>query len=165
MGDKMVDEKRHPEGEALAGLKAALKAESSDGRRLLEDPANNPVCLVGYDADVPCVTVVWKGYATSRQLRFVHEEALHLLALHKAHKMLGDDTELATIHSDDQKWIVENWLPRAIGAGLRACASKRPTSYFGRLAVDNVSAAANSGVMRAFDDIAEARGWLKSCES
>jgi hypothetical protein len=164
MGDHMAYEKRHSEGEALAGLKAALKAESSDGRRLLEDPANNPVCLVGYDADVPCVTVIWKGYATSTQLRFVHEEALLLPATRKAHKMLGDETEVATIHSDDQKWIVENWMPRAVAAGLRVSASKRPTSYFGRLSVDNIRSAANAHIMRTFDDLREARNWLKSYE-
>jgi hypothetical protein len=158
----MAYEKRHSESEALAGLKAALKAGSSDGRRLLEDPANNPICLVGYDADVPCVTMVWKGYATSTQFRFVHEEALRLLAAHEAHKMLGDETGLATIHSDDQKWIVENWMPRAARAGLRVSASKSPTSYFGRLSVENIRSAAKAHVMRAFDDIRDARNWLKS---
>ncbi len=64
------------------------------------------------DSEVPCITVVWKRYATSAQLRYVHEQLLCLLGGGGV-AVLGDDTQLPTIHREDQRWIAENWWPRA----------------------------------------------------
>ena len=33
-------------------------------------------CTIGYDADVPCVIMTWKGYATSREFREANERIL-----------------------------------------------------------------------------------------
>src|SRR5690242_14428246 len=99
------------------------KAEEAEARELLSDLQNNPVCTVRFDADVPCITVVWKRPATSAQLRFVSERLLELIARHKVSKILGDDTALPLIEAEDQKWLVENWFPRAAQAGLKVAAN------------------------------------------
>jgi hypothetical protein len=65
------------------------------------------------------------------------------------------------IHADDQRRIVEDWMPRARTAGLRAAASKSPASHFGRLAVGRVISH-SSWLFRACDDLADACGWLRS---
>lgn len=49
--------------------------ETVEARESLSDLENNPVCSVLLDADVPCLTVVWKRQATSAQLRAVHERS------------------------------------------------------------------------------------------
>jgi len=72
---------------------------------------------VSIDENIPAIVVLWKGYATGTQLRFVHENILDQLRKHGMSKVLGDDTGLPTIHAEDQSWIVENWMPRAIAAG------------------------------------------------
>jgi hypothetical protein len=148
---------------ALDRLRAQIQLESSDGLRLLKSLRNNPLCALSVDKSVPCVMVVWKRYVTSAQLRFVHEHILRLLIKHKMRAVLGDDTVLPTIHADDQRWIVEDWMPRAQAAGLKACASKRPLSYFGKLAIHRVHSVAPDGVeLRSFERIEDARGWLQS---
>ena len=106
--------------------------------------------------------MVWKQYATSTQLRFVHESMLHLLKTHRVSRLLGDDTALPTIHSEDRQWIAENWMPRAQAVGLIAAASKSPTAYFGRLAVENVQSVAPSDIcLRSFEVMEDAREWLR----
>jgi hypothetical protein len=154
----------HPdENEALERLRQQLQTESDDGLSLLKNIRDNPICALGVDETVPCVTVEWKRYSTSTQLRFVHEHILHVLKSHRIKAVLGDDTALPTIHSEDQRWIVEDWLPRAQAAGLRAAASKQPRAYFGKLAVSAVQAIAPAGVeLRSFEKIEDARGWLQS---
>jgi hypothetical protein len=102
---------------------------------LLSDLQDNPVCSVRFDADVPCVTVIWKRPATSAQLRFVGERLVELIRQHKVAKILGDDTALPLIEPDDQKWFAEDWFPRAAAAGLKVAANKSPEAYFGRLAL------------------------------
>jgi len=132
-------------------------------RRLAENLADNPICAVTVDASIPCIVLVWKRYATSAQLRFIQESALRLLRENALHKILGDDTALPTIHGDDRSWIAENWMPRAIAAGLRAVASKSPLAHFGRVSVDAVLSVAPAPLIwRSFDDMAAARRWLKS---
>src|SRR5262249_11486312 len=127
----------------------------------LNDLENNPICAVSVDASVPCVSVTWRRYATSTQLRFVHENVIHLLQKHGLTKILGNDTGLPTIHPDDQTWIVRDWMPRAVAAGLRAVASKKPEQHFGRVSVDGImSAVAPHLPIRSFNDLEQARSWL-----
>lgn len=139
----------------------AAEAESSEGRSLLDDPDGNPICAVGVDASVPCVTVVWKRYATSLQLRLINERILVLAAQHGLSKVISDDTALPTIHPDDQAWIVNNWMPRAVAAGLRSVAAKSPMSYFGKASVDRIRMAAQPPLtIRHFTNLGAARAWL-----
>jgi len=141
-----------------------LLEEAEEGRLLAADIHDNPVCTVNYDARIPAIVVVWRRYVTSLQLRFVHEKVLEMIAAHGAHKILGDDTELSVIHPRDQEWILQDWLPRAFKAGLKAAASKRPSGYFGRLSTTSIQAQAEELRHQAFDDIASARDWLIRCE-
>ena len=147
--------------ESLEQLRSRLEAESGDGLRLLENLGDNPICCVALDASVPCIRVVWKRYATSTQLRFIHERLLRMLEDSRVGKILGDDTQLPMIHAEDQRWIVENWMPRAQTAGLTTVATKRPASYFGQLSVDAVKSVAPEGLaIRTFEDMSQAQAWL-----
>jgi hypothetical protein len=149
---------------SAAELGKRLLEEAEEGRLLSANIHDNPICTVNYDARIPAVVVVWKRYVTSLQLRFVHEKVLEMIAEHGAHKILGDDTELSVIHPRDQDWILNDWMPRAFKAGLKAAASKRPSGYFGRLSTTRIQSQADELKHQAFDDIGSARDWLIRCE-
>lgn len=147
--------------ELVQRFRTALEAESRDGVMLLTSPEDNPICSISVDHSIPAVLVVWKGYATSAQLRFIHEHMLCMVKKHGVRKILGDDTALPTIHMEDRVWINEEWMPRAVAAGVRAGASKRPQSYFGKLSIEHVlSGAPENLTIRAFDEFDDARHWL-----
>jgi hypothetical protein len=153
------------ETESLRQLTEVVSTESNDGARLVANIADNPICRVSVDAAIPCVALVWGRYATSAQLRFVHECALDLLRRNALHKILGDDTALAVIPVDDQAWIREDWLPRAHSEGLRAVASKCPKGFFGKQSVANVMSRAPRGIaMCSFEKLDEARSWLQNVQ-
>jgi hypothetical protein len=144
-------------------LRSAVAAESSDGRRVAQNPCDNPVCTMKFNATTHCLDVVWNMYATSLQLRFIHECMLDLIRTHRATGVLGDDTELGIIHADDQVWLTRDWLPRAIAAGLTAGASKAPATFFAEQSVRRIQASAPSGVrLGSFRDLSDARAWLLS---
>ena len=136
--------------------------QTAEAPKLPQNLENNPVCSVLLDADVPCLTVVWKRQATSEQLRALHERLLELLRKHKLNKILGDDTALPQIEPEDQAWIVQDWMPRAVAAGLKLAANKSPEAYFGRLAVETIKASQSLLAIRSFDHFEEARRWLKN---
>lgn len=149
--------------DSLRQLTELVRTESSDGARLVSNLEDNPVCRVTVDSAVPCIFIVWQRYATSAQLRFVHEHMLELLRREQLSKILGDDTSLAVIHIDDQMWLREQWMPRAAAAGLKAAASKIPYAFFGKQSVANVQSGAPSGLnLRSFETLTEARSWLAS---
>ena len=141
-------------------LEKRLIEESEDGRLLAANIHDNPICTLNFDAGIPGIVVVWRRYATSLQLRFIHEKLLGLIAEHGTQKVLGDDTGLSAIHPRDQEWILKDWFPRAFRAGLKAAASKRPSGYFGRVSTAYIQSRAEELVHQDFDDLASAREWL-----
>jgi hypothetical protein len=153
------------EHDDLRQLCEKLRQDSRDSFRLLKNVLENPICSIAIDENERCITVVWKQYATQLQLRFVHEKLLHLIREHGAYKILGDDTALPTIPSEDRAWIAQDWMPRAVGSGLRFAASKQPESYFGKLSISSLHAAAPPGLQcRSFEKLEEAQQWLQTMQ-
>jgi hypothetical protein len=130
------------------------------------DELSNDACSIMYDPDVPCIIMEWHSYGTSAQFRQISENILQLLIDQGASKVIADTTHLPIIASDDQQWVNEDWLPRAIAAGYRACGMVNSRFYFSRVAVDNVVKKVTSDQFRVeyFDSQAAAREWLKSVQ-
>jgi hypothetical protein len=126
------------------------------------DPAF--ACTVDYDAEVPCVVMTWRGYATTGEFRAANERVLEVLAERKASKLLGDIKEFVLIGSEDQAWLSGDWIPRAVQAGLRKVALTSPAFYFNRVAVESVGQRLDPEalVLQHFDDRDAARTWLAS---
>ncbi len=85
------------------------------------------------------VVMEWKDYATSEQFRAGTELMLEILVQNKSHKVLADIEDMTIIGIEDQKWLENNFMPRAIGAGFRQLAIVTPKSYFNKVAVESVS--------------------------
>ena len=123
-------------------------------------------CAIDYDGQVPCVTMVWKGYATSAQFRAANERVLAAIQERGASKLLGDAKEFVLIGADDQMWLASNWIPRALQAGVRKIALVMPRFYFNRVAVYTVTQrlsgefARNLVRIEYFDSRVAARNWL-----
>jgi hypothetical protein len=139
-----------------------LVAESHDGAQLLQKPYDNPICKLSYNKNVKCIEVVWRKYASSPQLRYIHEIILCMLVRYKASKILGDDSDPPIIHAEDQRWIVQQWLPRARTVGLKAAASVISMTFFGRVAISSIqSEFAPEVQVGNFHNVHSARRWLK----
>jgi hypothetical protein len=147
---------------SLDVLGRVVERESYEGALLVQNPYDNPICRLHYDQEVRCIEVTWRKYATSTQLRYIHEIILSMLAQYKAEKILGDDTDLPIIHAEDQRWIVEEWLPRARAIGLKVAATKVSMTFFGRVAIGTIQSKLSRDLqIRNFGNIHTARSWLK----
>lgn len=142
---------------------SALQEHSGESSRLAADLVN--ICSLYHDASIPGLVVVWKRYGTSLQFRFALEILLQMLRAIGGRKILGDDTDLPTIRPEDQKWVLEQWLPRARGAGFKVAATKKPISPAGWRAVSAIHAAAEGVTVRSFDDLSKARRWLQTVDA
>jgi hypothetical protein len=119
---------------------------------------------VEFDPDVPCVVMRWCGYHTSAAFRANNEQALALIAARGASRLLCDVRTFLLIGASDQEWLIVDWLPRAIAAGLAAAALVTPLFHFNRVAVDAVLRRLPSDAMQVacFDTTADARAWLRA---
>lgn len=148
---------------ALTELSRSVERESHEGSPLLKSPFDNSICQLCFDEDARCIQVVWRKYATSAQLRYIHEIILLMLDQYKVDRILGDDSDLPIVHAEDQQWIVDEWLPRARLKGLRAVATTVSMTFFGRLSIRSVqSRLAREIQVQNFGSVHTARSWLKA---
>ena len=115
-----------------------------------------------FDGDLPGVVMNWEGYATSKQFRQGTELMLNILIHNKAAKVLADVKDMVLIGSEDQQWMNEEFIPRAIRFGMKRVAIVRPKAYFNKVAVETISYKVDQDKLRIsfFDNTDEAREWL-----
>lgn len=158
MAGVMIERNRNS---SFEGLKHLLDGQSG-GPALVQNIEDNPICAVSYDAAVPCLFVQWRGRAKSAHIRYIHEHLLRLIEKHRVSKILGDDAALVAIPAVDEQWIVSDWMPRAMAAGLKAAASKRPERHTAWASVKRIQTAVPDGLScRTFETLGEAKKWLR----
>jgi hypothetical protein len=119
---------------------------------------------IAYDAETPCVVMIWKGYATSAAFREGNAQVLAEINSRRASKLLGDVTDFVLIGAEDQAWLNEVWIPRAMHSGLRKVALVQPSFYFNRVAIDTVAQKLDRDRVELgfFDNRDAAKEWLRS---
>ena len=119
---------------------------------------------VRFDVPTGCVIMEWNGYANSQQFREGTEKMFAELVKHQAHKVLGNIKDMVLISLDDQTWLIDYFLPKAISHGFRAIALVRPVHYFNKVAVETIAYKVNQEQLRIqfFNDVHEAEDWLRS---
>ena len=110
---------------------------------------------------------VVKWHAGGRQLadfKAVLNHLDRLLRLRNWSKLLADQRELTPFTPAESTWVVEEWLPRAVGEGpYRYAAVILPLDVFARLATKSVLSASQEKFL-AYEfcaDEAEAAEWLR----
>lgn len=108
------------------------------------------------------IKMFWKGYSSTKEFRQGAEMMLSLLVKHDASKVLGDIKEMIIISSEDQKWLNEDFLPRAIKKGLKIMALVQPVHYWNNVAVQEVSYKVDKQrlTIQFFKDFESAKMWL-----
>lgn len=108
--------------------------------------------------------MIWQGYATSAEFRAANERILQVIAESQVTKLLGDVSRFVLIGREDQAWLNNNWIPRAIAAGLRTVALVQSSYYFNKVAVETVGNNLDPAALALsyFGDITTARDWLAS---
>lgn len=125
--------------------------------------ATEHVYKIYFDPALEVVVMEWKGYATTAQFREGTELMLNILIENKCSKVLADIRHMTLIAMEDQKWLERDFLPRAIRFGFKRIAMITPTSYFNKIAVENVSYKIEKEKLNIhfFDRIEQGVEWLE----
>ena len=125
---------------------------------------DTPYVLVRWDADGPWVYVKWKAWANSSEYRAAQEVIILAFRENHASRNLIDSTDRRVVTDDDQRWLIENWMPRAAAAGRRWTAIVMPKSALGRTIAENIDNSGRSkrNTIEHFETVEDAAAWLST---
>jgi glutathione S-transferase len=115
---------------------------------------------VGWDAASQAVLVRVSGYVEDEALRDFCNKAIELMVSKRSSKLITDSREMKPLTLEDQRWIDEDWRPRAWAAGLRRNAILVPTSAVAKLSVTALVRKFDEVQFGYFSEMDEARKWL-----
>ncbi len=120
-------------------------------------------CTILIIKEVPCLKIKWVGLPPSDEFRSACNLALDLMKEHSIVKILTDNTEAKVFSVEDQKWLNEEWLPKAQEIGCRCSAVLTNDDPFITFAVKNIMAKRDPRkfTSRFFKNENEALEWLK----
>jgi hypothetical protein len=123
---------------------------------------DEPFLTLHWEEDGHIVRSVSRGAVGAEQVLRGLEVGLRLLIEKKAHRWLGDTRELGTANTIDAKRINDEWLPRAVAAGLSRMALLAPKKAVAVLTIRSFMARINGRELATeyFDDLEAARAWL-----
>ena len=126
-------------------------------------PAGAHGCTVEYDESVPCVVMTWTAYRPGPPFRAANEAVLARVLEERATRILGHIEAVQITDAADQRWLAEDWLPRAAAAGLRYAALVTPAFELEHAPVRLVGESLPQPLeLEYFDDVDAARAWLRA---
>ncbi|GAB3634984.1 hypothetical protein GCM10027422_05740 [Hymenobacter arcticus] len=99
---------------------------------------SQPYGRVLVDATVPCVITQWLAFANATEFVAMQGFALEYFEAHSTPARpwgwVGDVRQMSAIPDKAQQWLLTDFNPRALAAGLREVSVVLATSIFGQLA-------------------------------
>ena len=123
----------------------------------------NDLVKLDYDKDLDAVIMEWTGFTGKEEFREANEEVLNLIRETGAKKIIGDLRNMKIINVNNQKWLYEDWLPRAVNEGLQYAALIESEDFFNRKSIHNVVEKMPENItIRYFKLKLAARSWIRS---
>jgi hypothetical protein len=114
-----------------------------------------------YDSDNDWIYNKWTGDVTVQEVIDACQASLEYLEKFNCPRILNDNSQLSGSWDEANEWIAQNWMPRALAAGLKKFAHITSLDVFGALSAEELQTQAGDFEMRIFSDRAEAEAWLK----
>lgn len=122
-------------------------------------------CKVTYLDDIECVYVQWFDLPPSNVFRKGCDTVIELLQVNRSSKVLVDNSQAKLFSVNDQKWLNDDWLPRAEKAGYKYSATiLGDTDAFVKFAAQSIANKRDQSkfVSQFFKTVEEAKLWLKN---
>ena len=135
-------------------------------RTILHSTRN--VSTIEYDPTVPCLIDTVTEFLYSAEFREHMNKGLELLIEKKKdHGEIGwlaNTKSIVVFQEDDTKWIIEDWHPRLVEAGIRHIAMVLPEDELVLMSNDvfdeNYNTPVDKLTIKLFKDLDSAREWL-----
>lgn len=121
----------------------------------------NNYCELIFESSTDFIEVKWTGFPKSEPFR---EACLHLLEFMKTlqiKKLLTNNLDVKLFSVSDQRWINEEWLPKAEQLGYYCSATVNSNDVVVKTAITNITTRRDSKFKtKQFSQLSEAKNWL-----
>lgn len=124
---------------------------------------DHPACKIYEPADNVYIHTEWLGFSSSAAFREIFEKILSLVKEKQVSKVLFEGSKSKLASPDDQKWLIEDWTPRAVVAGYKYYSVVLPKDVFGQFSskiVIQQTDSQNPIFSATTDNVEEAIAWL-----
>jgi hypothetical protein len=123
-----------------------------------------PYVSVRWESPGQWVFVQWMTWANSPDFRAAQEIVLEAIQETRTSRLLLDHSDAKLVLVDDERWIVESWLPRLAVTGVRWTAVIDPVNKLAKTIADDLAKATriNRSQTIHFESLETARSWLSS---
>jgi hypothetical protein len=120
------------------------------------------VASVRWDGDAELVLVEWEGWADSSEFSALLDAEVQALRKHRGTRLLADCRRQKVINPADQERANQEWLPRALAAGMKRFAVVIPSSLLAELNLKQSLGKVPASELEVayFATPEEARAWL-----
>ena len=96
-----------------------MSNEEAKDKSPLELHFESEACDIYFNQKLNCVQTLWKGdFSGGQGFHTILNEIINLLEKKKVGLIVADTRKMKLISTADQKWIIEDWYPRALKAGF-----------------------------------------------
>lgn len=125
---------------------------------------------IHFDETENWLCVDWIGCQTTESVQRGCERILELMRQHQVFHILNDNSHVLGLWLGASGWVAQDWMPRAVQAGLDRLAWIYGPSPFSRVSTDATLALIDShdfeaASIKMFHDIEAARSWLRTATS
>jgi len=122
------------------------------------------VAVVTWDPTLQAVYTEAQSWADPSELAAVLEAGLQALTEHDGSRWLADGRNMKVLKQSDQDWIVQEFYPRAVAAGLKRIALVILRSGLAMATVEQLAHRLPAAQVEVafFPTLDEARSWLNS---
>jgi hypothetical protein len=139
------------------------------------DALESLIARVEFNADAHAVEVICKDFHSSIQIldvldqtetirsgmRIALEQATTIAHEQKCVTWIGDLHTLLLLTGDDERWSLQEWLPRLRASGIINIALVPPTTILGHLFFDSIIQQAVGLNIQKVKSLEEAQAWAK----
>jgi hypothetical protein len=106
----------------------------------------------------------WRGYVTVEEVKQACLEGLALISSNRCSDLLNDNSQISGPWSGANEWIATEWMPKALGMGLKRFAHVVSPNVFAALSASQLVSRVEgmNFEMRIFQTRTEAQQWLRS---
>ncbi len=125
---------------------------------------DTPWCKIYYHVESHTVVLEWHGFASEENFRAACDASLALLEAKQTSKMLANNKDAKVVSPANQKWLNEEWFPKAYRAGYRTSAVVVSTNIFNEMTVKNIVNQMDAGkfTVQFFQEETQAFAWLQT---
>ena len=128
------------------------------------DPTDHSTCVLTYEEAAQCLVLTWKGFVGPSMAQRGGETYLEHALAWPSPFLLNDNTQLHGPWFDGLDWLAAVWAPQAARLGLRYVAHVVQADARFDTITQQMPAPAPFE-LQIFQDVAEARRWLRDCRA